>query len=208
MQRTANLITALTALALAVAFVAGLSFQTQRTDAAAATIAALNVGTCHTTDAKVLDEEDCNPHISGFEFNQDGLEEVVEIRSGERFFATYAHDPRTADEPARAILDDADLVKISIKDEGRDVRQGVLMARLYETMLGGATDGGSPDILTLSDVVDPTLDDDGTATPTPDPDGPTTHLGGVVAAAIDGYTYDGPSGSVDSVQSPQGRGCE
>lgn len=199
MQRTANLITALTALALAVAFVAGLSFQTQRTDAAAATIAALNVGTCHTTDAKILDEEDCNEHYNNFEFNRDALEGAIEIRAGERFFATYAHDPRTADEPARAILDDSDLVKISIKDEGRDVRQGVLIARRYETVLGGASDSGTPrDTLKLDDVVDETLDD-GTATATPETEGPVTRLGGVIAGAIDGYTYDGTGGSVDNV---------
>ena len=209
MQRTANLITALTALALAVAFVAGLSFQTQRTDAAAATIAALNVGTCHTTDAKILDEEDCNPHYSRFEFNQDALEGAIEIRAGERFFATYAHDPRTADEPARAILDDADLVKISIKDEGRDVRQGVLMARRWETELGGATAGAddnaeditTQNILKLQSIVDTSLDDDGAlaGTATPEPEGPVTRLGGIVAGAVDGYTYDGAGGSVDNV---------
>lgn len=197
MQRTANLITALTALALAVAFVAGLSFQTQRTDAAAATIAALNVGTCHSTDSEVLDEDDCNPHYESFEYNQDGLEGVIEIRAGERFFATYAHDPRTADEPARAILDDSDLVKISIKDEGRDVRQGVLIARRSETTLPTPP---ATDPLTLETVVDSSLDDDGTTTPTPTTEGPETRLGGVVAAAVDGYAYDGPSGSgIDNV---------
>ncbi len=190
MQRTANLITALTALALAVAFVAGLSFQAQRTDAAAATIAALNVGTCHTTDAKVLKEDDCNSHYQTFKFNRDGLEGAVEIRSGERFFATYAHDPRTADEPARAILDDSDLVKISINDEGRDVRQGVLISRKSEA-------DGTP--LTLETELDPTRDD-GTTTPTPTTEGPESRLGGIVAAAIDGYAYDGPSGSgIDNV---------
>ena len=197
MQRTANLITALTALALAVAFVAGLSFQTQRTDAAAATIAALNVGTCHTTDAKVLDEDDCNEHYKKFEFNQDGLENVIEIRSGDRFFATYAHDPRTADERARAILDDADLVKISIKDEGRDVRQGVLMARRSESEEDSGVAPGEG--LMLETVVDESRDD-GTATSTPETEGPESRLGGVVATAIDGYTYDGPTGDgIDNV---------
>ena len=191
MQRTANLITALTALALAVAFVAGLSFHAQRTDAAAATIAALNVGTCHTTDAEVLGKDDCNPHRQTFEYNQDGLEEAVEIRSGDRFFATYAHDPKTGDEPARAILEDADLVKISITDEGRDVRQGVLISRRSEAQ-------GTP--LTLESIVDASLDDTPNVTPTPDPEGPQSRLGGVVAAAIDGYAYDGPSGDgVDNV---------
>ena len=189
MQRTANLITALTALALAVAFVAGLSFQAQRTDAAAATIAALNVGTCHTTDDEVLDEDDCNPHYDSFEYDQAGLENAVVIRSGDDFWATYAVDPGSAD-PARAILKDADLVKVSIKDEGRDVREGVLVGRKAES-LADDPDPASP--LNLETIVDPTRDDDGTATPTPTPEGPESRLGGVVAAAIDGYSYDGPS---------------
>ena len=190
MQRTANLITALTALALAVAFVAGLSFQAQRTDAAAATIAALNVGTCHTTDDEVLNEDDCKEHYRTFAYDRNGLEDAVELRSGEKFFATYAHDPKTADEPARAILEDADLVKISIKDEGRDVRQGVIISRRSEAQ-------GTP--LTLDTVVDDSLDDVGTTTPTPDPSEPRTHLGGIVAAAIDGYAYDGTGDGVDNV---------
>ena len=192
MQRTANLITALTALALAVAFVAGLSFHAQRTDAAAATIAALNVGTCQTTDSKVLDESDCNEHYRTFEYERNGLEDAVEIRSGDKFFATYAHDPKTADEPARAILEDADLVKISIKDAGRDVREGVIISRRSEAV-------GTP--LTLDTVVDDSLDDVGTTTPTPDPSEPRTRLGGIVAAAIDGYAYDGDGEGVDNVPS-------
>ena len=197
MQRTANLITALTALALAVAFVAGLSFQTQRTDAAAATIAALNVGTCHTTDPDVLDKDDCNDHYQTFEFNRQGLENAVEV---DELYATYAHDPKTADEPPRAILKDADLVKISIKDEGRDVRSGVLLisSDVAENTIDSLLDPNGR--LNLETVVDSSLDDDGTATPTPTVEGPESRLGGVVAAAIDGYTFDTETKNVPTVE--------
>lgn len=204
MQRTANLITALTALALAVAFVAGLSFQTQRTDAAAATIAALNVGTCHTTDAsdpgeRVLDKSDCNPHYQTFGFNRQGIEEAIVV-AVEDFYATYAHDPKTADEPPRAILKDADLVKISIEDEGRDVRSGVLLISSDAGLLVADSSTPSASRLKLSTVVDDTLDDPGgTATPNPD-NGPVTQLGGVVAAAIDGYTFDADTKNVPEVE--------
>ena len=205
MQRTANLITALTALALAVAFVAGLSFQTQRTDAAAATIAALNVGTCHTTDAsdpgeRVLDKSDCNPHYQTFGFNRQGIEEAIVV-SVEDFYATYAHDPKTADEPPRGILKDSDLVKISIKDEGRDVRSGVLLISSDAALNQADTSDSPATRLKLSTIVDDTLDDptEGTATPNPD-NGPVTQLGGVVAAAIDGYTFDADTKNVPVVE--------
>ena len=191
MQRTANLITALTALALAVAFVAGLSFHAQRTDAAAATIAALNVGTCHTTDLEVLNEDDCNPHYESFEFNQQGLDDAIEVKT---LYATYAYDPHYSGVRPRAILEDADLLKISIKDEGRDVRRGVLITR-------SANWGSTSARLALNTVVDASLDDPATPSPTPTPEGPVTHLGGVVAAAIDTYVYKGdPTDTVPAVE--------
>ena len=43
-------------------------------------------------------------------------------------YATYAHDPKTAAEAPRGIITNADLVKISIKDTGRDRRDPVLIA--------------------------------------------------------------------------------
>ena len=185
MQRTANLITALTALALAVAFVTGVHFQTQRTDAAAGTIAAINVGTCHTTDASVLDEADCNPHRQIFQFNRDSLDNAFEV---DELYATYAHDPKTADEPPRAILKDADLIKISIKDEGRDVRSGVIV-NSYDTTnaIGGSSDMWAA--LNLASEVRPDLDDPASPTPTPETEGAVSRFGGVVAAAISQYDY-------------------
>lgn len=187
MQRTANLITALTALALAVAFVTGVHFQTQRTDAAAGTIAAINVGTCHTTDASVLDEADCNTHRNFFEFNRQSLADAVEV---DELYATYAHDPKTADEPPRAILKDADLIKISIKDEGRDVRSGVIVNSRDSTTQAPWESTENWTDLTLSSVLRSTLGDteneDGTVTPGP---AEAKQFGGILAAAIPGYTY-------------------
>ena len=186
MQRTANLITALTALALAVAFVTGVHFQTQRTDAAAATIAAINVGTCHTTDSSVLDEEDCNNHISFFQFNREGIDEAFEV---DELYATYAHDPKTADEPPRAILKDADLLKISIKDEGRDVRSGVIVNSNDGTTAAPWDGSMYWQDLALDSVVRADLDDPASPTPTPTVEGPQSRFGGVVAAAISQYNY-------------------
>ena len=190
MQRTANLITALTALALAVAFVTGIHFQTQRTDAAAATIAALNVGTCHTTDNDVLSEEDCNPHHSTFEFNRQGLDDAIEV---DELYATYAHDPKTADEPPRAILKDADLIKISIKDEGRDVRSGVIVNSGDTTTPAPWESTENWGDLTVDTVLRPDIDDteNDQGTVVTGDDGPVTQFGGIIAAAISGYTFQG-----------------
>lgn len=189
MQRTANLITALTALALAVAFVTGVHFQTQRTDAAAATIAAINVGTCHTTDSSVLDKGDCNNHYTSFEFNRQGLSDAVEV---DELYATYAHDPKTADEPPRAILKDADLLKISIKDEGRDVRSGVLVNSSDTNTAAPWTADPAENwnALALSKILrsehGDTTNDDGTVTPGPEY---AKTFGAILADAISGYTY-------------------
>ena len=42
-------------------------------------------------------------------------------------YATYAYDPKTASDEPRVIMQDADLIKISISDSGRDKRTGVLI---------------------------------------------------------------------------------
>lgn len=198
MQRTANLITALTALALAVAFVAGLSFQAQRTDAAAATIAALNVGTCHTTDLDVLDEDDCNPHYESFEYNRQGLDDAIEVKE---LYATYAFDPFFGGTNPRAILEDSDLLKISITDEGRDVRRGVLMMRKADLERSAAPSGTNPVLnthkLELRMAVRVTTPEDGTVTPTINPDRAQDHFGAVVAGAISDYAYDGPGNDTE-----------
>ena len=93
-------------------------------DAATGTIAALNVGTCLTTDGDVF-KGDCEPlmGVSG----SDGWEVRDEIVEVSTLYATYAHDPKTASNEPRAILRDSDLIQISIADADRDKRTGVLI---------------------------------------------------------------------------------
>ena len=97
-------------------------------DAAAGSIAALNVGTCLTTDATVF-KGDCkdgdNPRLSGS--GSERWEIRDEIVGVSTLYATYAHDPKTQSDAPRAILQDSDLLKISIADADRDKRSGVLI---------------------------------------------------------------------------------
>ena len=58
-------------------------------------------------------------------FEQDELSAAVEV---DELYATYAHDPKTAAENPRGIIVNADLIKISIKDQDRDRRDPVLIA--------------------------------------------------------------------------------
>ena len=51
-------------------------------------------------------------------------EEVTEVSD---LYATYAYDPKTASDEPRVILEDSDLIKISIADSDRDKRTGVLI---------------------------------------------------------------------------------
>ncbi len=98
-------------------------------DAAAGSIAALNVGTCLTTDDAVF-KGDCedgngNPRLSGS--GSERWEIRDEIVGVSTLYATYAHDPKTQSDAPRAILQDSDLLKISIADADRDKRSGVLI---------------------------------------------------------------------------------
>jgi hypothetical protein len=98
-------------------------------DAATGSIAALNVGTCLTTDATVF-KGDCkdgdDPRLSGGSGSESWeiREEIAEVST---LYATYAHDPKTSGDDPRAILMDSDLLKISITDTDRDKRTGVLI---------------------------------------------------------------------------------
>ena len=94
-------------------------------DAAAGSIAALNVGTCLTTDADLFKGEDCDLSGGTGSDSWEIRDEVAEVTT---LYATYAHDPKTSSTRApRAILEDSDLIKISIADSGRDKRTGVLI---------------------------------------------------------------------------------
>ena len=96
-------------------------------DAAAGSIAALNVGTCLTTDATVF-KGDCDALSEGAAgTGADGEDIRTEKTEVSTLYATYAHDPKTASGEPRAILMDSDLLKISIADPDRDKRSGVLV---------------------------------------------------------------------------------
>ena len=112
-------------------------------DAAAGSIAALNVGTCLTTDGTVFKGE-CTTLVNDDE-DWEVRDKIAEVPT---LYATYAHDPKTQSEAPRAILMDSDLLQISITDTDRDKRTGVLIR-------GSSFDEGSS---TLDDV-----DGDGTA---------------------------------------------
>ncbi len=91
-------------------------------DAATGVIDVLNVGTCFATDADVFDDESCALFNAA-----DDWEIRDRITEAKTVYATYAHDPKTAWDEPRAILEDSDLLKISIRDPGRDRRSGVLV---------------------------------------------------------------------------------
>ena len=103
-------------------------------DAATGSIQALNVGTCLTTDATTF-KGDC--HLKGDGANKVKWEVRDKITEVSTLYATYAFDPKTDDVP-RIILQDSDLLKISIQDDGRDKRTGVLIRG--QSFLTGATE--------------------------------------------------------------------
>ena len=96
-------------------------------DAATGTIHALNVGTCLTTDLATFEDaygdEGC-PLAGEGDVDWEVRDEVEEVST---LYATYAYDPKTASDEPRVIVQDADLIKISISDSGRDKRTGVLI---------------------------------------------------------------------------------
>ena len=100
---------------------------TPTVDAATGSIAALNVGTCLTTDGTVFKGK-CEG-LSGDGSGDDPVKWEVrkEIAEVPALYATYAHDPKTSSDPPRAILMNSDLLKISITDTERDKRSGVLI---------------------------------------------------------------------------------
>jgi hypothetical protein len=93
-------------------------------DAATGSIAALNVGTCLTTDATVFHGNCEGLHGDSGSGSWEIRDKIAEVKT---LYATYAHDPKTQSEAPRAILKDSDLLKISITDAGRDKRTGVLI---------------------------------------------------------------------------------
>ena len=123
MQLSARILTALAVLAFVVGVVVGAQNAQDDVSAATGTIDAANVGTCTTTNADVFSyAADCGQPNAFFQ--QNALGELIEV---DTLYATYAHDPKTAAEAPRAILESADLIRVSITDSGRDRRDPVLV---------------------------------------------------------------------------------
>ena len=128
---------------------------TPTADAATGSIAALNVGTCLTTDDDVF-KGDCNALKKGGDgTGANGADIRTKNTEVSTLYATYAHDPKTAGNEPRAILMDSDLLKISIADSDRDKRTGVLIGG------GPAADNAlfdtAPEITALGTAIDDDL---------------------------------------------------
>ena len=130
MQLSSRILTALAVLILAVAVVAVRAGSTGTVEAATGTIDVLNVGTCYTTDTDVFAVGACN---DGDPLDNDGIADTGDgynvagrdaITKVDSVFATYAIDPKTSGDEPRAIAKNADVIKISIEDKGRDKRTG------------------------------------------------------------------------------------
>ena len=128
MQLSSRILTALAVLILAVTVVAVRAGSTDTVDAATGTINVVNVGTCYTTDDEVFTVADCNDGDDNTGANEGyevaGRDSITEVGT---VFATYAHDPKTAPDSPRAILQNSNTIKINIKDTGRDKRTKVLL---------------------------------------------------------------------------------
>ncbi len=166
MQLSARILTALAVLAFVVGVVAGANNANDEVSAATGTIDAMNVGACTTTNADVLSLGDCKIDADGTAgdgnteafFEGGPLGEAIEV---DELYATYSHDPKTAAEAPRSIIANGDLLKISIKDTGRDRRDPVLIA------LDNTDPATVPAITTDHD-------EDGAATSDPSATPPTT----------------------------------
>ena len=109
--------------------------ETPQADAATGVIDALNVGTCLATNADVFEDESCQL------FNRsDDWEIRDEIREVGNLYATYAHDPKSGWDEPRAILEDSDLLKISISDPDRDRRSAVIIRGEGHSDIAGGLD--------------------------------------------------------------------
>ena len=130
MQLSSRILTALAVLILAVAAVAVQTGSTGTVGAATGTIDVLNVGTCYTTNNDVFEVGECKDGDDGIGDNEGySVAErttITQVKTGTSIYATYAIDPKTSGDAPRAILENADLIKISIEDDGRDKRTGKL----------------------------------------------------------------------------------
>ena len=119
----ARFLTAMAIVSLAMMYIAT---RDQLPDASAATgtINALNVGTCYATDETAFVKAECMDG-SNAAYEVAGRKDVTKATP---LYATYPLDPKTTSENPRAIVYNGDLIKIRVKDDGRDKRTGVLYA--------------------------------------------------------------------------------
>ena len=138
MQLSARILTALAVLAFVVGVAVGTKGATDDVSAATGTIDALNVGVCATNNADVFAIGNCS-QPNAF-YLQVELDDLIEV---DTLYATYAHDPKTAAEAPRAILQDGDLIRVSITDKDRDRRDPVLITSaesVFDRQVGGPFD--------------------------------------------------------------------
>ncbi len=174
MQLSARILTALAVLAFAVGVVAGAQNATNEVSAATGTIDALNVGACTTNNADVFSKDNCTQKTAFFQ--QGELEDLIEVSS---VYATYAHDPKTAAENPRAILEDSDLVRVSVSDKGRDRRDPVLITADNTDFDDGGGESGDP--FSPSTTLLTATDDPATTEPTDNTEDDTINPQKVVA---------------------------
>ncbi len=134
---------------------------TPTVEAATGSIAALNVGTCLTTDDSVF-KGDCDSLMNDADGTDNDWEVRDKIAEVSTLYATYAHDPKTSSDAPRAILMDSDLIQISIADADRDKRTGVLIRGASNDTAGLDDDDADSDPATklLGQVIREELDAD------------------------------------------------
>ena len=189
MQLSARILTALAVLAFVVGVVVGAQNANDQVSAATGTIDALNVGACTTNNADVFNKDNHCSQLTAF-YQQGELGDLIEV---DTVYATYAHDPQTAAEAPRAILDDANLIRVSVTDKDRDRRDPVLITSSNTTFDSGGGTSGNP--FGPAPVVGPpavpqllltATDDPATVEPTPDTDDDTVNPQAIVAESAFG----------------------
>ncbi len=174
MQLSSRILTALAVLILSVAVVAvrGGGGGIETVEAATGTIDVLNVGTCYTTDTDVFSVGDCDDGDGNdsYDVPGDGISETGTV------YATYAHDPKTAADDPRGILENSNLIKISIEDTGRDKRTPVLYmaaasaAPTGQNLFGNEDDDQTPEIDETETEANEIIEDDFPGIKLPGPD--------------------------------------
>ncbi len=124
-------------LAFVVGVVVGAQNANDQVSAATGTIDALNVGACTTNNADVFSTDHCTQKDAVYQ-QVEPLDDLIEIPT---VYATYAHDPKTGAENPRAIIEDGDLIRVSITDSGRDRRDPVLITTDAMALVADTPDG-------------------------------------------------------------------